>query len=63
MSRTRRVIDFCADSLMESWFPKSHDNKEWLESPDGQEQREIAELDAMVVIKAYNNYFNEKYKD
>ena len=63
MSRTRSVQSFCADALMKSWFPNNHENKEWLDSPDGQAWREIAELDAMVVIKSYNNYFNEKYKD
>jgi hypothetical protein len=48
---------------MKSWFPKNYDNKDWLESPDGQQWREIAMLDSLAVIKAYNNYFNEKDED
>lgn len=63
MSKKSSALEACADALMESWFPNNHKNITWVNGEDGQQWREIALLDSKVVIEAYNNFLNEKYKD
>jgi hypothetical protein len=46
-------VQYVADALMEAWFPKRHDDPEWLKSEDGQNWQEIALLDAAVAVDAF----------
>ncbi len=46
-------VQYVANALMKSWFPKRHSDKEWLDSEDGQNWQEIALLDAAIAIDAY----------
>jgi hypothetical protein len=46
-------VQYVANALMKSWFPKSHNDQSWLISEDGQNWYDIAMLDAAIAIDAY----------
>lgn len=56
MSKTFSIREYVASKLMEAWFPKSHQNQEWLNSEDGRQWTEISLLDAQVAIDAYKEF-------
>jgi hypothetical protein len=46
-------VQYVANALMESWFPKRNKDPEWLNSEDGQNWYDIALLDATIAIEAH----------
>lgn len=45
-------VQYVANALMKTWFPKRNNDPEWLKSEDGQNWQEIALLDAAVAVDA-----------
>lgn len=46
-------VQYVANALMDTWFPKRNNDPEWLKSEDGQNWQEIALLDAAVAVDAF----------
>jgi hypothetical protein len=46
-------VQYVANALLKSWFPKLHSDREWLNSDDGKNWEEIALLDAGVAVDAH----------
>lgn len=63
MSKRFSLVEACSDALMKVWFPAKHEDESWLESEDGRSWKKISLEDAKVVIQAYNDFLNEKYRD
>lgn len=45
-------VQYVANALMNTWFPKRSNDAEWLKSEDGQNWQEIALLDAAIAVDA-----------
>ena len=55
-------LTYVAEALLKAWFPKRHNDPEWINSDDGKNWAEIALLDAEVAINAYKEYLDKKYE-
>jgi len=49
-------LTYVAEALLKAWFPKRHNDPEWINSDDGKNWAEIALLDAEVAVNAYKEY-------
>jgi hypothetical protein len=47
------AVQYVASALIKAWFPKRHNQQDWLISEDGQNWQEIALLDASIAIDAH----------